>query len=82
MKCQAETAVDQINGSESGLQNLSDEDLRRKSADRKARLSPIHDNKELAAALNGMSPEAFAVVRNACRRMFERKAEVTVRGIQ
>jgi preprotein translocase subunit SecA len=72
--------VDQINQIESGLQNLSDEDLRRKTSDWKARLAPIQDKKELAAALDEILPEAFAVVKNACRRMFERKTEVTVRG--
>ncbi len=70
----------QINEIEAGLQKLSDDELRQKTADWKARLAQIQDKKELAAALDGILPEAFAVVKNACRRLTERKAEVTVRG--
>src|SRR5207244_2883807 len=55
-----------------------DEALRQKTADWKARMSPIKDNTELAAALNEILPEAFAVVKNACRRLMG--TEITVRG--
>ncbi len=54
--------------------------MRQKTADWKARLAQIQDKKELAAALDEILPEAFAVVKNACRRLTERKAEVVVRG--
>ena len=72
--------VRQINELEAGLQKLSDDELRQKTADWKARLAPIQDKKELAAALDEILPEAFAVVKNACRRLTERKTEVVVRG--
>jgi len=72
--------VTRINEIEAGLQSLSDDDLRQKTADWKARLSGIKDNAELAAALDEVMPEAFAVVKNACRRLTERRAEITVRS--
>ena len=72
--------VRHINEIEAGLQKLSDDELRQKTADWKARLAAIQDRKELAVALDEILPEAFAVVKNACRRLTERKAEVVVRG--
>jgi preprotein translocase subunit SecA len=72
--------VAKINEIEAGLSRLSDDDLRQKTADWKAQLSPIQDKAELAARLNEILPEAFAVVKNACRRLTERKTEVIVRG--
>jgi preprotein translocase subunit SecA len=72
--------VRRINEIEAGLQQLSDDELRQKTADWKARLAAIQDRKELAVALDEILPEAFAVVKNACRRLTERKAEVVVRG--
>ncbi|MGD1087857.1 MAG: preprotein translocase subunit SecA [Verrucomicrobiota bacterium] len=70
--------VRRINESEAGLQKLSDDELRRKTADWKARLSQIQGKQELADALSEILPEAFAVVKNACRRLCGR--EITVRG--
>jgi preprotein translocase subunit SecA len=70
--------VRQINEIETGLQSLSDDQLRQKTADWKARLSVIEDKDELANTLNEILPEAFAVVKNACRRMFGQ--DITVRG--
>ncbi len=61
--------VAQINEIETSLQSLSDDALRQKTADWKARLSAIEDNGELKQALNDLLPEAFAVVKNACRRL-------------
>jgi preprotein translocase subunit SecA len=61
--------VTKINEIEASLQSLSDDALRQKTADWKARLTAIQDNAELAAALEEIMPEAFAVVKNACRRM-------------
>jgi len=72
--------VARINEIEAGLQSLSDEDLRRKTADWKARLSAIRDDAALAAALDELLPEAFAVVKNTCRRLTERRTEIIVRG--
>jgi preprotein translocase subunit SecA len=70
--------VDRINEIEAGLQQLSDEDLRKKTADWRAELAKIEDRTELAAKLNEILPEAFAVVKNACRRLCGQ--EITVRG--
>jgi preprotein translocase subunit SecA len=71
--------VRRINEIEAGLQTLSDDELRQKTADWKARLSQNQDKTELAKALNEILPEAFAVVKNACRRLTERKTEIIVR---
>jgi preprotein translocase subunit SecA len=70
--------VARINEIETGLQSLSEEDLRKKTADWKAELSAIEDNDELARRLIEIMPEAFAVVKNGCRRLSGR--EITVRG--
>ena len=61
--------VARINEIEAGLQTLSDDDLRAKTAAWKAELSPIGDRDELARKLEEILPEAFAVVKNACRRL-------------
>ena len=61
--------VARINEIEVGLQKLSDDELRAKTAAWKAELSQIEDNVELAAKLEEILPEAFAVVKNACRRL-------------
>ncbi len=71
--------VRRINEIEAGLQKLSDDELRQKTADWKAQLSQIQDKTELAGKLNEILPDAFAVVKNACRRLTERKAEIIVR---
>jgi len=61
--------VDRINVLEAGLQGLSDDDLRAKTAAWKAELAQIADDAELARKLEEILPEAFAVVKNACRRL-------------
>jgi preprotein translocase subunit SecA len=61
--------VARINEIEAGLQALSDDALRAKTAAWKAELSQIEDNDALAAKLNEILPEAFAVVKNAARRL-------------
>jgi preprotein translocase subunit SecA len=71
--------VKEINDLEAGLQKLSDDELRQKTANWKARLATIEDKAELADALEEILPEAFAVVKNACRRLTERKTDVIVR---
>ena len=70
--------VDKINQFEAELQKVPDDALRQKTADWKARLSQIKDNEELTAALSEILPEAFAVVKNTCRRLCG--SEITVRG--
>ncbi|MBU6401724.1 MAG: preprotein translocase subunit SecA [Verrucomicrobia bacterium] len=73
-------AVAQIHQAEQALQGLPDEALRQKTAEWKARLAAIQDKTELAAALDQLLPEAFAVVKNACRRLYDRKEKLMVRG--
>src|SRR5881275_1199560 len=69
--------VGRINEIETGLQSLSEEDLRKKTADWKAELSAIEDNDEIARRLIEVMPEAFAIVKNGCRRLCGR--EIIVR---
>jgi preprotein translocase subunit SecA len=70
--------VEEINRFETELQNQSPDELRAKTAAWKEELSQITDNDELARRLNEILPEAFAVVKNAARRMCG--SEITVRG--
>src|SRR5262245_12420507 len=72
--------VARINEVEAGLQSLSDDALRQKTADWKTKLAAIEDYAEVQKALDEILPEAFAVVKNACRRMTDRKHPVMVRG--
>ena len=61
--------VAKINALELELQKVSDDALRQKTAAWKEELSKIEDKKKLADRLNEILPEAFAVVKNACRRL-------------
>ena len=61
--------VKQINEIEVGLQSLSDEALRAKTLEWKDRLSKIEDPEVLAAEVDAILPEAFAVVKNGARRL-------------
>ena len=61
--------VGKINEIEAGLQGLPDDALRQKTAAWKEELSKIQDNDELKGRLDEILPEAFAVVKNACRRL-------------
>jgi len=70
--------IRQINEIEEGLTALSDDDLRAKTATWKAELSAITDAGALAVRLDEILPEAFAVVKNAARRMTERQTAITV----
>src|SRR5947209_5737782 len=70
--------VRRINEIEADLQKLSDDQLRQKTADWKAELSKISDKGELARRIQEILPDAFAVVKNACRRLCGK--EITVRG--
>jgi preprotein translocase subunit SecA len=70
--------VAKINEIEVTLQSQPEDFLRQKTAEWKERLSAIQDKAELAQALNELLPEAFAVVKNACRRLCG--AEISVRG--
>ena len=70
--------VADINRFEAELQNQPDEVLRQKTAAWKEELSKIEDKEELARRLDEILPEAFAVVKNAARRMCG--SEIIVRG--
>src|SRR5215469_3397057 len=70
--------VARINEIEAGLQGLPDDALRQKTAAWKEELSKIEDNDQLAARLMEILPEAFAVVKNAARRLCGQ--EIIVRG--
>ncbi len=72
--------IARINEHEASLQSRPDEYLREKTAEWKARCSALTDNGELQKALLEILPEAFALVKNACRRLTERKTDVQVRG--
>ena len=61
--------VAKINAIESELQKVSDDVLRQKTAAWKEEMSGIQDNEKLARRLDEILPEAFAVVKNACRRL-------------
>src|SRR5438132_1374713 len=69
--------VAQINALETELQKLPDEALSEKTAAWKEELSKITDKEELARRLNEILPDAFSVVKNACRRLWG--TEITVR---
>src|SRR5205809_859615 len=69
--------VAQINALEAELQKQPEDVLRQKTAAWKEELSKIEDKEELAAKLEEILPEAFAVVKNACRRLCGR--EIIVR---
>jgi preprotein translocase subunit SecA len=70
--------VAKINEIEASLQNLPEQELRDRTAKWKERLAAIEDHTELKAALDEIMPEAFAVVKNACRRLCGK--DVIVRG--
>src|SRR6516165_1923022 len=69
--------VTKINGLEEELQKQPEETLRQKTTAWKEELSQIEDNDELKRRLDEILPEAFAVVKNACRRLWG--SEIIVR---
>src|SRR6201987_2638136 len=64
--------VEQINRIEQDYQALSDADLQAKSAAWKQELSAINDPDLLAKRLNELLPEAFALVKNTARRLWDK----------
>jgi preprotein translocase subunit SecA len=69
--------VAKINAFEAELQKQPQEVVRQKTQAWKEELAKITDKAALAARLNEILPEAFAVVKNACRRLLD--TEITVR---
>ena len=70
--------VREINAFDEQFKALSDEELRAKTATWNSELSRIEDPEELARRLEEVLPEAFAVVKNAARRLSERQATFEV----
>ena len=65
---------------EKPLQSLQDDELRAKTATWKEELAAIKDDNELAARLDQIMPEAFAVVKEAARRLTKRGTIFELRG--
>ncbi len=74
--------VRRINELEEQYRSLSDDDLRRMTAEWKTRISAIEDYKEQQGALNDVLPEAFAVVKNTARRLCGRTITVVDHPIE
>ena len=70
--------IRQTNEIEQTLSELSDEELRAKTSAWKQELSAISDPNALAARLEEILPEAFAVVKQGARRLTERQHSFTV----
>ena len=67
-----------INAFDEQCKALSDDELRAKTAAWNAELSAIEDPDALARRLEEILPEAFAVVKNAARRLTERNEAFAV----
>ncbi|HEX4641577.1 MAG TPA: preprotein translocase subunit SecA [Chthoniobacterales bacterium] len=67
-----------VNELDEQFKSLSDDDLRAKTATWKAELAEIRELPEQWKKLDEILPEAFAVVKNAARRLTERQHEFTV----
>ena len=65
---------------EKPLQSLQDDELRAKTATWKEELTAIKDDNELAARLDQIMPEAFAVAKEASRRLTKRGTIFELRG--
>ncbi len=70
--------VRRINEFDEQFKSLSDDALRSKTATWKEELSKLSDPEEQWRRLDEILPEAFAVVKNAARRLKERKQSFTV----
>jgi preprotein translocase subunit SecA len=60
--------VDEINGLEDEMEALSDDDMRARTAEFRAQFDECEDDEERDAVLEGILPEAFALVREASKR--------------
>ena len=70
--------VRRINQLDEEYKSLSDDDLRAKTAAWKSELAGITDLREQWQKLDEILPEAFAVVKNAARRLTEGQHSFTV----
>src|ERR1700674_3633750 len=64
--------VEKINQLEQQFQSLTEDQLREKTALWKKDLANIDDPDELARRLHAILPEAFAIVKNAARRLWDK----------
>lgn len=64
--------IEKINLLEQQFQSLTEDQLREKTAQWKKELANIDDPDELARRLHAILPEAFAVVKNAARRLWDK----------
>src|SRR5580704_17089054 len=64
--------VEKINQLEQQFQSLTEDQLREKTAQWKKDLANIDDPDELARQLHAILPEAFAMVKNAARRLWDK----------
>src|SRR5437879_7149220 len=70
--------VRRVNELDEQFKSLSDDELRAKTADWKEEFSKIPELEDQWKKLNEILPEAFAVVKNAARRLKERQHSFTV----
>src|SRR5215211_6782090 len=70
--------VHRINEFDEQFKSLSDDELRAKTASWKEEISKISDQQEQWRKLDEILPEAFAVVKNAARRLKDRGHSFTV----
>jgi preprotein translocase subunit SecA len=70
--------VRRINEFDEQFKSLSDEDLRAKTAAWKAELAEIPELQDQSKKLDQILPEAFALVKNAARRLKDRQHSFTV----
>jgi len=68
--------VDQINGIYESLKDLTDEQLLERSLALKEKIGSIEDEEQQNKACDGALPEAYALVKDACRRNMGRKIVV------
>ncbi len=61
--------VDEINSFYETLSSLSDEDLKGKTEEFRSRLAELPDDEARRLALDEILPQAFAMVKEACRRL-------------
>src|SRR6185295_6340480 len=70
--------VRRVNALDEQFKNLSDDELRAKTANWKEELAKIPEVQARWQKLDEILPEAFAVVKNAARRLTERQHSFTV----
>ncbi|MFC1721302.1 preprotein translocase subunit SecA [Patescibacteria group bacterium] len=75
-----EPVVTEINTIDADLDKLSDDELKAKTTEFKQKLKSADDYKAEQKILNAIMPEAFAVVKNACKRL--KGTEYEIAGVK